>query len=173
MSHVRPSWHATLEEALPYSVKVLMNAYRLARGGVAELYAEIPMMPASANKMYRKAFTKGGHQGFYLDKDVKLFRDMAMAKMWGKRFTPRATVGCILVFETSGWITKEQKIRKRDADNPVKCALDAISQAINLPDEMIWDLHVSKLVSRRDAAHVWMFDLGDVVPAVGGTGALL
>lgn len=171
---VRPSWHPSLEAALPYSVKVLMQAYRLARGGVAELYSEIPMMPPSANMMYKKAFRKGGKAGFYLDKSVRVFRDMTMAKMWGKQFGPRATVGCILVFEATSWITKEgHEIRPRDADNPVKCMLDAVKEAINLPDETIWDLHVSKMVSRRDAAHVWLFDLGDVVPAVGTTGALL
>ncbi len=171
---VRPRWSASLEAALPYSVKVLMQAYRLARGGVAELYTEIPMMPPSANKMYQKAFTKGGKGGFYLDKSVKAFRDMTMAKMWGKSFTPRATVGCILVFEAKSWITiGTNEIRPRDADNPVKCMLDAVKEAINLPDETIWDLHVSKMVSRREAAHIWLFDLGPVVPAVGGTGSLL
>ncbi len=161
---VRPSWKASFEDALGYDVKALLSAYRLSRGGHPELYVEIPLIPPSSNAMYRRR-GNGHHQ--FLDKSVVEFRDMTMAKLWGRTFAPRGVVGCVMVVEGEDWLTKKFDVKQRDADNPIKATLDALQHALKMPDELVWSIYIGKLFSRRNLTHVWLFDLGDVVPAMG------
>lgn len=160
-------WKSNLEAALPYSVKVLMQAYRQAPRGTPELYLEIPLAPPSANHIYRKTVSKSGKPIMFLDKAVRAYRDMAMASCWGKAFNPRGVAAAIVVIE-SNWVTLEHKVRKRDVDNPIKSVLDALTHSINFADELLWEVHSAKIFSRREATHVWLFDLGDIVSATGG-----
>jgi Holliday junction resolvase RusA-like endonuclease len=139
----------------------------MAPKGTPEFYVEIPIAPPSANKLYRKTVTKQGKPIMFLDKAVKDYRAMTQAACWGRTFNPRGVAAGIVVIE-SNWVTQEHTVRKRDVDNPIKCVLDALGHAMNFRDELLWEVHSAKLFSRREATHVWLFDLGDVVTATGG-----
>lgn len=167
----RPSWKTSLTEALPYGVKVLMSAYRMARG--VEFYVEVPDMPPTANHIYKKFYNpKLGRVMVANDKRVEGWRQQVEAACWRREFKPKGTVACIIAIESSAWVTKEYKIRPRDIDNPVKATLDALQQTLRFRDEIIWEVHSAKIFSRRDATHIWLFDLGDVVTAIGNQSLL-
>lgn len=161
--YARPSWKPTLDAALPYSVKTLIQSYRMARGG--EFYVEIPLMPPSSNKLYGKF---SNNKKFYLDPKVKAFRDMTDASCWGKTFVPKGTLAAVIAIESPGWLSMEYKIRVRDIDNPIKTLLDAVQRTLGFNDTLIWEVHSAKIFSRRESTHLWLFDLGDVVTAIGG-----
>lgn len=171
--HVRPSWKTSLGDALPYSVRALLTAYRMARGGCPELYVEVPISPPSTNALYRKFHnTKTEKVGYALEKDVEAYRQMAMAACWGKAFQPRGVVACVIAIESPRWVTKEHKAGNRDVDNPIKTVLDALKLALKFDDNLVWEVHAAKLFARREATHVWLFDLGDVVSAIGAQSVL-
>lgn len=168
-AYARPAWKPTLDAALSFSTKALISAYRMARGGHPEFYVEIPLMPPSVNAIYRKWHSKKTNKtGHALEKSVIDFRAMADAACWGKAFRPRGTVGCVIVMESPAWLTLEYKVRNRDVDNPVKVVLDAMQRTLGMKDELVWEVHSAKIFSRREATHVWLFDLGEVVTAIGG-----
>ncbi len=171
---VRPKWAlaGNIEAAISYGTRSLLQAYRMARGGHPELYVEVPLVPPSANKLYRKTKMHRGKKGkmaggMALDPAVVEFRDMMMAKLWGRKFEPRGTVALVIVVESERWVTSKMNVNKRDVDNPIKATMDALQKALNMPDELVWEVYDAKLFGRRDATHVWLFDIGDVVPAVG------
>ncbi len=146
----------------------------MARGGHPELYVEIPLTPPSANKLYRKTKMRTGANGkrtggMALDPAVIQFRDMTTAKLWRRTFEPRGTVGCIIVVESERWLTKNYTVQQKDVDNPIKCTMDALQRALLMPDQIIWEVHCAKLFGRRDATHVWLFDLGSVITAIGAS----
>lgn len=171
--HVRPSWKASLGEALPYSVRALLTAYRMARGGCPELYLEIPISPPSTNALYRKFHNTKTHKvGYALEKSVEAYREMTTAACWGKRFEPRGVIACVIAVEDPRWVTKEHKAGQRDVDNPIKSVIDALKLALHFEDHLLWEVHAAKLFGRREATHVWLFDIGDVVNAVGAQSVL-
>jgi Holliday junction resolvase RusA-like endonuclease len=163
--YARPSWKSSIVDALPYSTKALLSAYRLARGGLPELYVEIPLSPPSVNSMYGK---RTNQQKFYLDPRVAAFREMTDAACWRRTFKPRSAMAAVLAIESEGWLSLEHKIRDKDADNPIKVVLDALARSLGFNDKLIFEVYDAKIISRREATHVWLFDLGEVVPAVGG-----
>jgi Holliday junction resolvase RusA-like endonuclease len=163
--YVRPSWQTTLEGSLSYSTRSVLSAYRLAKMGHPELYLEINGKAPSANKMYAKQARIGERGTFFLDKSVKDFRDLVSATCWRKAFVPRGTVSAVIVFESPAWVTKEHRVRMKDVDNPVKTVLDALQRSLRMPDELVWETHTAKLLGRREVTHVWLFDIGEVVPA--------
>ncbi len=166
--HVRPSWKPTLEAALPYSVRVLQQAYRLIPGS-REFYVEVPVEPPSTNHIYRKFHSKKTNKtGFALDPAVKAYRDMVAGACWGRSFPMRAVSAVIIGIESPRWITKEYKVGIKDGDNPTKAVFDALKFAIGYQDELIWEHFPFKIVSRRSATHIWMYELGDVVNGIGG-----
>ena len=161
---VRPAWKLTLEESLSYSTRAVMSAYRFARGGHPEFYVQIPGTTPSANKMYGKG-ARGG--AMWIDGKVRDYRSAVDAACWRRSFVPRGTVGAVIVFESPNWVTKRHTVRARDADNPVKVVFDALQLSLQMRDELIWEFHPAKLLGRREMTHVWLFDLGDVIPALG------
>lgn len=164
---VRPSWKTSLDSALSYSTRSILSAFRLAQGGHPELYIEIPGKPPSANKMYSKQANIGGRGTFFMSKDVKTYRDAVMAACWRKTFVPRGTVAVVVAIESPNWVTKKHTVRIRDIDNPLKTVLDSLQNALQMRDELIFEIFASKLFGRRDMTHVWLFDIGDVIPALG------
>jgi Holliday junction resolvase RusA-like endonuclease len=168
---VRPVWKATLETGLSYSTRAVMSAYRMAPAGHPEFYVQIPGVTPSANKLYGKR--QGGGKGmFWMDPAVRDYRSAVDAACWRKQFVPRGTVGAVLVFESPNWVTKKHLVRSRDLDNPVKTVLDALQLSLQMRDELVWEMHTAKLFGRRDMTHVWLFDLGDVIPALGAQSCL-
>ncbi len=171
---VRPKWAlaGNIEAAVSYGTRSLLQAYRMARGGHPELYVEVPLVPPSANKLYRKTKMRPGKNGkmaggMALDPAVVEFRDMVTAKLWGRKFVPSGTVGLIIVVESERWLTKKFTVNQRDVDNPIKCTMDALQKALDMPDQLVFEVHCAKLFGRRDATHCWLFDISDVVPAIG------
>lgn len=161
--HVRIKWRPNLEAALPYGIRVLLEAYQLAKG--PQFYVEIPDEPPSANRLHHR---RVGQKQFFLDPQVKAFRALTDAATWSKRYNPRGVVGCIIIVESPVWVTKKHTVRRRDADNPVKALFDALQLSVGMPDELIWQFTSAKMLSRRSATHVWLFGLGDVITGIGG-----
>lgn len=102
-------------------------------------------------------------------KEFKIFVEQEIRRQ-GIEWRPRGVTAAVLIFESGLWITKKHEVRKADADNRIKATFDSISQADPdqlkaWQDETVWELHVYKLVGRRNCTHVWLFDIGDVVDA--------
>lgn len=166
--YVRPNWKATIEQALPYSARVLQQAYR-SIPGQREVYVEVPIEPPSVNHLYRQLRNKKtGKPIFKLEDNVLAFREMVKIAFWGKSFPMRALGAAIIGIESPRWVTKEHKVSIKDADNPVKCVFDGIKYALGYEDELFWEFFPFKVMSKRGATHIWLYELGDVVNAVGG-----
>lgn len=164
-TYARPSWKPSFEAALSYGVKSLLMAYRMARG--IEFYVEIPDMPPTVNHSLRKFHNpKTGKIGIAHDKRIGPWRQLVDVACWRREFKPKGTVACVIVIESPTWVSKEYKIRERDIDNPVKATLDALQRSLRFRDEVVWEVHSAKIFSRRNATHVWLFDLGEVVTAI-------
>lgn len=176
VTYARPSWKPTLEAALPFTAKALLSAYRLARGGHPEFYVEIPLRPPSVNNIYRRWHSKKTNKtGFSLQESVVEFHKMAAASCWGKSYKPRGTIGAVIAVESPDWITLEHKVKDRDIDNGIKIVLDSLQDSLTVRDSLVWEVYGCKILSRREATHVWLFDLGEVISAIGPItkGALL
>lgn len=166
--HVRPSWKPSLEEALPYDARSLLAAYRCAPR-CQEFYFEVPLAPPSVNNIYRKWHSKKTNKtGYALEDSVVAYRQLTKVVLARRAFAPRGVVAVVIAIESPRWVTAEHKVRKQDVDNPIKAVLDALTHSISLADENVWSVFDTKIFSRREATHVWMFDLGDIVTAVGG-----
>ncbi len=82
-------------------------------------------------------------------------------KRW--QWKPTGVTAALILFETPLWLTAKRLVREMDVDNKVKPALDAVQQATDIPDELYWQLHVFKVLSKRPRTYFFLFDLGDVV----------
>lgn len=169
--YVRPSWKPSFEAALSFSVKNLLASYRMARG--TEFYVEIDDAPPSVNAIQKSFINRKTGKAFVApDKRVEPWRQLVAGRCWGKEFKPKGSVAAVIAIESPNWVTKEYKIRQRDIDNPIKALLDALQKALRFNDSCLWEVHSAKIFSRRNATHVWLFDLGDVVTAIGGPSLL-
>lgn len=103
--------------------------------------------------------------GKKLKQEVHDFRAWVLEAIGAARFTwkPTGPLCCYILFQSPSWITKERKVRQKDADNKVKPLLDAIEQAIETPDELVWETHTFKILGPKERTIVYLFDLGDVV----------
>lgn len=127
--------------------------------GLRSIYLRIDGTPISTNHTYQR--TRGGQTA--LKPSVNDFRWLAKAAAAGRRFEPTGVLAVVIVFCSSVWLTKKRTVREIDLDNKIKGAVDAVKIALHLRDQMIWDQHAAKLQAAKDATHVWVFDLGDVV----------
>jgi len=166
--YVRPNWRPTINDALPYSVRAIQSAYRCIPGA-REFYVEVPLEPPSTNHIYRRWHSKKTNKtGFALDDAVASYREMVRAACWGKTWPMRKVGAIVIGIESQRWITKEHKVGKKDADNPIKAVLDGLKHALGFEDELFWQITSFKMVSQRSATHIWLYELTDVVDAVGG-----
>lgn len=103
--------------------------------------------------------------GKKLKQEAHDFRAWVLQAIGADRFTwkPTGPLSCYILFQSPKWITKERKVRQVDADNKVKPLLDAIEQALETPDELVWELHTYKILGPKERTIVYLFDLGDVV----------
>ena len=141
---------------MPTTAKLLIDMWRGL--GSRELYCSVPMLPVTQNNMY----IRNTH---VLVNDIHALRQLVAYTLGHRKleWKPRGIVGAVFVFEAPLWVTKAHTIKNADADNRVKCGLDAMAMATNMPDQKVWEVHAYKLVSKRIRTRMWLFDLGEVV----------
>ena len=155
-SKLRIRWSKSDDLALPVTAKLLCDMWRGL--GARELYCSVPGLPVTQNHMYIK-------HTHVLVPEIGQYRDL-VAYVLGYRkseWKPRGAVAGVFVFEAPLWVTKANEIKNADADNRVKCGLDALAKATQMPDQQVWEVHAYKLVSKRTRTRMWLYDLGDVV----------
>lgn len=81
----------------------------------------------------------------------------------GQKWEPTGVTCAVVLFQSPAWLTKKYTPREMDADNKLKPTLDACQMATHVPDELHWEFHVYKAVSKRERTIVYLFDLGDIV----------
>lgn len=163
---LRLRWCDTLFDALSEEAKLLISHYRQTGAGRAEFAYSLPFLPTSINDAKHLGSRGGWHN--YVAPATAAFYSNHSLSLAGRRndWKPKGTTAAVIVFEASKlWMTKEQRIRKADVDNRVKVLFDAISKTTDTDDCTHWSEHFFKLVGRRDATHVWLFDRGDLVTA--------
>lgn len=79
------------------------------------------------------------------------------------KWQPRGVTAAILLFESPEWIKKDHTVRPMDADNRVKGTFDAVQAATEVPDELMWQFHVYKVLSKRTRTTIFLYELSDVV----------
>lgn len=57
-----------------------------------------------------------------------------------------------------------------DHDNLIKPTLDIMSQALEVDDKKVWELHAYKAASHQKRTTLYLFDLGDVIHYTGQIG---
>lgn len=172
----------------PETVQLLMEHYdrNCADKGLVMLKFKVDGLPISLNHMYEKgegsAYVKAGTPGAFQDKsgrwrkrgtgpshrlrqEVIDWRIVVMEAMGELRWKwkPTGVTAAMLLFESPYWITGRRTIREMDADNKTKPALDAVQHATEVPDELHWQIHVFKLLSKRQRTTIFLYDLGDIV----------
>lgn len=171
---VRTKLKGEAQKDPPQIIQVLKSYYAAmcAKLGTKFIGFVMDGLPMSVNHMYervayKKAAAKGGGIGVttFRKKEVDDFRINLADAMGDQRFhwQPKGITAAIIMLESPHWITQKREVAQMDADNRVKVILDAVEFATHAPDELYWDLHVFKVVSKRVRTSVWLFDLGDVV----------
>lgn len=79
------------------------------------------------------------------------------------KWTPKGVTAAVILYESPAWLNVRREVRENDLDNKVKPALDAIQHATETPDELFWQLHVFKALSKRNRTTIFLYDLGDIV----------
>lgn len=177
-----------LGEVWPETAQLLINHLRnhCQMRGLVNLKFAIDGLPISLNHMYEKGFgseyCKEGEPGAWLDKDGRWRKraDKERSKLrqeaidWRRvvaeamgedrwKWKPSGVTAAVILFETPHWLTYKRQVREMDADNKLKPALDAVQNATDIPDELHWQLHVFKVLSKRQRTTIFLYDLGDVV----------
>ena len=81
----------------------------------------------------------------------------------GQRWDPKGTTCALVIFQSPAWLTKAYMPRDMDADNKLKPACDAAQWATKVPDNLHWEYHVYKAVSKQERTLIYLFDLGEIV----------
>lgn len=172
----------------PEVVELLSTHYdqKCAATGKQILKFTVDGLPPSLNHMYEKGegagYVKAGTPGAFQDKrgrwrkkgvgashrlkkealDWRLVTMEAMGPLrW--QWKPTGVTAAILMFESPYWLNGKRQVREMDADNKAKPALDAVQHATEIPDELHWQLHVFKVLSKRQRTTIFLYDLGDVI----------
>lgn len=158
-----------LGKELPLTARFLFNQlYDHCRlKGLKTLTFQVNRLPTSANAMYRKRRGDFGPKGkqFYLSPDAEEFRALTIEALGERRWSwkPTGVTAAIALYESPYWISKTHRVRENDVDNRAKCTFDAVKIATNVPDELHWELHLYKLLSKRTRTTVFLFDMGEVL----------
>ena len=148
--------------------------------GLVRVKFQVDGIPISLNHSYDEgtAFCREGTPGAFQDKNgrwraynkrlkpaVLNWRAVAaesIGQLSGKWQPTGATVA-VLLFESPYWLTLKREVREKDVDNLIKPTLDAIQQASGIPDELHWQVHAFKLLSKRQRTTIFLYDLGTIV----------
>jgi Holliday junction resolvase RusA-like endonuclease len=157
---VRVNNTGPLIENLPFTARAVLNALLGQGKQRSSLSFAVNCLPPTVNGMYT-------HTRFNtrLTKETKDFRTLVRFAIGANRFGFKngGTVAVMMFLESPKWLTLKHTVREMDADNRVKPTLDAIKEAVGVPDETNWELHVWKVASKQTRTTVYLFDLGDVV----------
>lgn len=166
----------------PENAQLNINYYRelCKENGLLSLEFRVDGLPMSLNHQYDigTKYCKPGAPGSFKDGSgrwrVRSHRLKAKAIDWrlvvmetlGKSrwsWRPRGVTAAIIVFESQEWLRKDYTVRKMDADNKVKGTFDAVQAATEVPDELHWEFHVYKALSKRARTSIFLYELSDVV----------
>lgn len=172
----------------PEAAQILIEHYqkKCANSGLVSLNFQVDGLPISLNHMYEKGagsgYVKQGTPGAFQDnkgrwrkkgtgpshrlrQEVLDWRVVLMEAMGRERWKwkPTGVTAAILFFESPNWLNARRQVREMDADNKIKPALDAVQHATETPDELHWQIHTFKLLSKRSRTTIHLYDLGDLV----------
>ena len=171
-----------LGKVYPPAVEVVKNYYhaQCQERGLCFLEFRVDGLPRSLNHQYEDglSFCKPGTPGSFQDKqgrwrvrnyrlksDVLDWRNVVSETLGERKYEwqPTGITAAILLFEGPHWLTARRLVREEDADNKAKPTFDAIEKATGVPDELHWQFHVFKVLSKRRRTSIFLYDLGDVV----------
>lgn len=171
-----------LGKVWPEEAQLLIDHYdrKCEDRGLIRLKFRVHGLPRSLNHQYEDGlqFCKPGVPGSFQDKQgrwrVRGFRlkpeviewRTVVAEAMGDdrwKWKPTGVTAAMVLFESPHWLTARRMVREEDADNKAKPAFDAVEQATEVPDELHWQFHVFKVLSKRKRTTIFLFDLGDVV----------
>lgn len=182
MRQMRVKMAGELGSVWPEEAQLLIQHYnrKCADRGLIALNFRVDGLPRSLNHQYENdlQFCKPNTPGAFQDKngrwrvrshrlkaEVMDWRIVVMQAMGDLRWKwkPSGVTAAILLFEGPQWLTARRMVREEDADNKTKPAFDAIEHATEIPDELHWQFHVFKVLSKRKRTSFFLFDLGDVI----------
>jgi Holliday junction resolvase RusA-like endonuclease len=152
--------------------------------GLPTLNFSVGGLPPSLNHQYLKGhgseYCRPGDTGAFKDasgrwrrrSDTARTRLSPQALRWrqaviealaGCAWRPTGVTAAVLIFESPMWLTARRHVREADVDNKTKPALDAVQVGTMIPDELHWELHVFKALSKRSRTTFFLYDLGDIV----------
>lgn len=156
-----------LGEHWPPAARAILAHYESRRreSNLPAVSFAVDALPISLNHQYLKGRTWSGKTNFRLHPEQEVFRQLVGYGLGPKKldWLPTGRVAAVILLETPEWIKQDFTVRARDADNLVKPILDAVQQCTGFRDELVWELHVFKLCSKRVRTSVYLFDQGDVV----------
>lgn len=166
----------------PETTTMLINSYRqrCEERGLVSLEFSVDGLAKSLNNQYSRGlkFCKPGTPGAFQDKSGKWrvqsqylkpevidWRHVVAETLGDLRWTwkPTGVTAAVILLAGQHWITARRLIREEDADNKVKPTLDAVQHSTGTPDELHWEVFVSKVLSKRRRTFIFLYDLGDVV----------
>lgn len=165
-----------LSETKPSNLKLNLDYYSQLQqeSGLCKIEFSFDTLPLSLNHMYERgrqkpkkgeSYDPTGKQWVYLSKKAHNFRDIVLIGLNEKRLLwhPKGVTAAIIVFESPHWLTQKRQVNEVDADNKVKPLFDAIETHTGTPDELHWQFHVYKVLSKRKKTTVYLYDLGDII----------
>ncbi len=165
-----------IKEVKPPNLKLNLDYYTelQKQTGLCTVEFSFDTIPLSLNHMYKRGRQKpkegqsygvNDKQWVFLSKKAHEFRDIVLIGLNEKRFLwqPKGVTAAIIVFESPHWLTQKRQVNEVDADNKVKPLFDAIETHTGIPDELHWQFHVYKVLSKRKRTTVYLYDLGDII----------
>ena len=167
---------------MPEEAQMLIDHYsqKCLRRGWIQISFSVDGLPMSLNHQYDETlvFCSKDDPGAFQDKRGRWrrrgkslkpqaleWRRILLETLGAKRWSwkPTGITAAVLLFQSPRWLTARRMVRQEDADNKVKPAFDAIESATTIPDELHWQFHVFKVLSKRARTTIFLFDLGDIV----------
>lgn len=71
-------------------------------------------------------------------------------------------IGMLIELRAPDWLTKEGKIRQRDASNYIKACEDGVFGALGVDDKVIWEISVKKVHADEKCTHVTLYTLDEL-----------
>lgn len=166
----------------PENAKLNIDYYeqRCKDNGLIKLGFRVDGLPISLNNHYEMGtrYCKPGTPGAFKDgtgrwrvRSNRLrpgaidWRLVVMETMGRERWLwkPTGVTAAILLFESPDWLKKDRSVREMDADNLVKGTFDAVQSATETPDQLHWEFHVYKVLSKRRRTTIRLYDVGSLV----------
>lgn len=120
------------------------------------------LAPLTVNRQYIRK--RGFSAGQFLNPKLKDLRTLTALLLAKKQKVFKGVVHAMICFESPGWLTKDNRIRKKDLDNLCKGVIDAVQHGLSeFRDEVIWSVSACKYPSGRTRTHIWLFDGGETV----------